>query len=74
MEEESESEKRLRSLVELAPDGIITISMRGDVTSINSAYSKLTGYSKDEIVGKHFTKLDVLKMKDLPKMVKMFGS
>ena len=74
IEEESESEKRLRTLVELAPDGIITISLKGYVTSINSAYSKLTGYSNDEIVGKHFTKLNVLKMRDIPKMAKMFSS
>jgi len=73
-EELRKSEEKYRSIVELAPDGIITADMKGAVTSINTAISSWTGYSKDEIVGKHFTKLGALRSRDLPKYVKLFGS
>ena len=48
-----ESEEKWRSLVELAPDGIVTMNMKGVITSINSAFTRLTGYSSEEVVGKH---------------------
>jgi len=44
------------------------------VTSVNTAFSRLTGYSKDEIVGKHFTKLGTIRPRDLPKYIKLFSS
>jgi PAS domain S-box-containing protein len=68
------SEERYRSLVELAPDGIATMNMKGVVTSINTAFSRLTGYSRDEIIGKHFTKLGTLRARDIPKYAKLIGS
>jgi len=68
-----ESEEKYRNIVELAPDGIATVDLKGVITSCNTAFSKLTGFSKDELVGKHFTKLPTLRAKDLPKYVKMFS-
>jgi PAS domain S-box-containing protein len=46
------SETRYRNLMELAPDGIVTVNLRGDVTWMNDAYSSITGFTKDEIVGR----------------------
>jgi PAS domain S-box-containing protein len=68
------SEIRWRSLVELAPDGIVTISIGGFVTSINTAFSKLTGFSKDDIIGKHFTKIATIRARDIPRYIKMYSS
>ncbi len=68
------SEEKYRSLVELAPDGILTIDMTGVITSVNNAFSKLTGYSKNEIVGKHFTKLRTIRKRDIPKCIKLLSS
>jgi PAS domain S-box-containing protein len=45
--------------------------MKGIVTSINRSFLVLTGFSKDEIVGKHFTQLGTIKMKDVPRYVKV---
>ncbi|MGD8506152.1 MAG: PAS domain S-box protein [Candidatus Bathyarchaeota archaeon] len=67
-----ESEEKYRSIVELAPDGIITVSTRGVVTSVNSAFSKLTGFAEDELVGKHFTKLGTVRMREIPKYIRIF--
>jgi len=68
------SEEKYRALVELAPDGIVTVDLRGMITSVNGAFLRLTGFSKDEIVGKHFTKLRTVRARDMPKYLKLFGS
>jgi len=69
-----ESEEKYRNLVELAPDGIATVNRKGVVTSVNTAFSKLTGFSKDKLVGKHFTKLGTIRARDLPNYLKLISS
>ncbi len=69
-----ESEEKYRNMVELAPDGIATMDLKGVVTSCNTAFLRLTGYSKDEIVGKHFTRVPTLRFRDIPTYLKMFTS
>ena len=69
-----ESEEKYRSIVELSPDGIATANMKGVVTSVNKAFLDLTGFSEEEIVGKHFTKLGTLRAKDIPKYVKLVAA
>ena len=69
----TKSEARYRSLVNSAPDGIMTTDMKGVITSINPAFEGLTGFSKDEIVGKHFTRLPTIHMKGIPKYLKLYS-
>lgn len=59
------SEMKYRSLVELAPDGIVTINLRGDVTWINEAYASITGYTPDEIIGKKVWALKTVRPTDI---------
>jgi PAS domain S-box-containing protein len=66
-----ESEEKWRSLVEMAPDGMATVDTKGVFTSVNSAFLRLTGYKREDIVGKHFTKLQTIKPKDIPKYLKL---
>jgi len=66
--------ERYRSLVELAPDSIMTFDLKGVVTSCNTASTRMSGYSKDELVGKHFAKVGVLRARDIPKYLKMLPS
>lgn len=66
-----ESEETYRSLVELAPDSIMTFDLKGVITSCNTASTRLSGYSKDELVGKHFSRAGVLRARDIPKYLKM---
>jgi PAS domain S-box-containing protein len=73
-EQLKESEEKHRIIVELAPDGIVILDLKGVVTSCNTAFLKLTGYSKDEIVGKHMTSLPTIHFKDLPQYLKLFSS
>lgn len=69
-----ESEEKYKSLVELAPDGIITFDLLGFVTSANPAYYRITGFNEKEIIGKHFTKIGAARIRDLPKYIDIFAS
>jgi PAS domain S-box-containing protein len=69
-----ESEERHRSLFELAPDGVLLADLKGNVTAANEAFLRVTGFSKEEIVGKYFTKLPTIQEFDMPKYMKLFLS
>ena len=70
----TELESLYRDIAELSPDSIVTIDTRGFIISYNTATAEMLGYSKDEMIGKHFTKLRTLQMRDLPKYIKLFKS
>jgi PAS domain S-box-containing protein len=46
-----ESEARYRSLFDNANDSILTFTLEGVVTSVNRAYERLTGWTRDELIG-----------------------
>ncbi len=52
-----ESEARYRSLVESAIDVIFTVSHEGIITSLNPAFEAITGWRREEWLGKNFTPL-----------------
>ncbi|MCX6819153.1 MAG: PAS domain S-box protein [Candidatus Aenigmarchaeota archaeon] len=68
------SEEKYRNIVELLPDGIVTADMNGFVTSINASFMKMIGFSKNEIIGKHFTELPTLQKIEISKLMKIFSS
>ena len=65
------SEEKYRSIVELAPDSIMTFDLKGVITSCNTASTRLSGYSKDELVGKHFSRIAPIRATDIPKFLRM---
>ena len=69
-----QSEGRYRNLFELAPDALLTLDMSGVITSCNAATLTMSGYSRDELVGQHFSKLGFLRMKDFIKYHALFAS
>jgi len=50
-----DSEERYRELFENSRDAIYSHDMNGRYTSVNRAAEELTGYSREEIVGKHYS-------------------
>jgi len=49
-----ESEEKYRGIIELAPMAIVTMDLKGVITSCNT-FMTLSGYSKNEIIGKRFS-------------------
>lgn len=48
-----EREAKLSSILDTAPDAVITIDEMGIIESFNSAAARLFGYSEEEVVGKN---------------------
>ncbi|MGB5933388.1 MAG: PAS domain S-box protein, partial [Anaerolineae bacterium] len=72
--EHKRTEDLYRSVVELATDSIITVDMKGVITSSNTAATRILGYSQDELIGKHFSKIGILRAREIPKFSKLFKS
>jgi PAS domain S-box-containing protein len=67
-----ESEARYRNIVALAPEGIVTVNTKGVVTSCNTAFLELTGFSEEDIVGKYFLQIPTLPTNSLSEYLKFF--
>jgi len=63
-EEHRESEARYRLLIENAPDAIITLDSEGRLSSINPFCETLTGWKREEWLGRQFFPL--VHSEDLP--------
>ncbi len=50
-----ESEERYRELFDNANDMVITIDLKGNITSVNKMAEKITGYSVEDIIGKNIS-------------------
>ena len=58
------SEEKYREIVENISDVVHTSDYKGYFTYINPACQKLTGYTQDELMGKHFSELVAPDWKD----------
>jgi PAS domain S-box-containing protein len=67
-------DSRFRSIFDMAPDGIVVLDMTGKINLANNAYFDLTGYLKEDIIGKHISKLQAANIKDIPAMLQAFTS
>jgi len=68
------SEEKYQRLFELSPMGIVVLDMKGVITACNSAVCTQSGYSKDDFIGKHFSKVSTIRAGDIPKFMKIFAS
>ncbi len=69
-----ESEQRYKGLFELSPIGIVLLDTKGVIQSCNDAVYELSGYTEEELVGKHFSEITPLRAKDIPRFMKIFAS
>jgi PAS domain S-box-containing protein len=67
-----ESEDRYRNIVEMAPEGILIMDLKGTIVSSNPAFQRMTGLNREEIEGRHFTKLPTVRIREAPKYLKLF--
>jgi PAS domain S-box-containing protein/putative nucleotidyltransferase with HDIG domain len=63
-----------RTLFELSPMGFILVNMKGVITNCSPAFYQLTGYSSEDFIGKHFSRIPSIRAKDIPKFIKVFNS
>jgi PAS domain S-box-containing protein len=61
-----------QDLIEGAPDSIVAVDLKGNITYCNKATEILTGYGKEELMGKHFSRLGWMKKKDISHSLKLF--
>ncbi|MBI4429408.1 MAG: PAS domain S-box protein [Ignavibacteriales bacterium] len=64
------SEERYRTVVETALDVIYTLSVHGTLTSLNPVFEAITGWSREEWIGKHF--IGLIHHEDLGRALSMF--
>jgi len=57
------AEVNFRSLVNLIADPVVIIDHKGQILEINDKVVELTGFSKEELLGKNFLQTDLLTMK-----------
>ena len=70
----SVTEKDHQRLLELLPIGITILDMNGVITDCNPAVYMKNGYSRDDFIGRHFSKVSAVRPEDIPKFVKLFVS
>ena len=66
------SEERYRGLVDAAQDAIYTLSPSGVLTSLNPAFEQITGWSREEWLGKNFA--PIVHPDDLSQAVQVLQS
>ncbi len=63
---------RFGSLLETNSIGILTINNKGIITSCNDAILDFSGYKREDLVGKYFTKRVSISTKDIPRYMAIF--
>ena len=67
------SERKYSNLVQQSPDAVISLDNIGNFLSFNPAAERVSGFSAQEVIGRHFTKVGILDKKSIPKSLKEFG-
>lgn len=68
------SEQKYKNLFMQANDAIAYLDSFGRIIDVNNKVIELYGGSKKDLLKKHFTKLGILSVKDVPKYVQLFKS
>ncbi|MEM3608818.1 MAG: PAS domain S-box protein [Candidatus Bathyarchaeia archaeon] len=68
-----ESENKYRTLFESANDSLILLDTSGRIVDVNKRAGEVFGGSKEELLGKHFTEVNVYSQEDLPKLLDSFS-
>jgi two-component system sensor kinase FixL len=66
------SESKYADLVQQSPDAVISLDKFGNFLSFNPAAERVSGFSAQEVIGKHFTKVGILDIKSIPKALNEF--
>lgn len=62
-----------KTIFELANDIIVYVDTLGRIVDVNGKVERVLGYKPEELKGASFAKLNLLSLKDAPKVLKLFG-
>jgi two-component system sporulation sensor kinase A len=68
-----ESEEKFRKIFESANDGMIYLDRLGRILNVNEKAAQIFGGSKEELLGKHFTRAGVFSLRDIPTLMGAFA-
>ena len=71
-EELRQSESRFRTIFDNTRDVITYVDTHGRMLAVNSRVEEIFGYKPEELIGKRFTKLGILRLRDIPRMAWLF--
>jgi two-component system sensor histidine kinase/response regulator len=66
------AEHKFRNLFEKANDAFVYLDKFGKILDVNAKTLKIFGGSKDELLGKHFTKIGIFSVKNIPTLMRNF--
>ena len=64
--------EKFRTIFENVHDVITYVDTRGKILDVNDRIETLLGYKREEIIGKNFVNLGLIKFGDAPKLLKLF--
>jgi len=67
-----ESEGKYGSMLETSSVGFLIVDSKGVITSCNDAVLDFSGFARDELIGKYFTKRVNISTKEIPRYLEMF--
>ncbi|MGZ7043384.1 MAG: response regulator, partial [Methanobacterium sp.] len=66
LHDQKESEEKYRTLFNKSPDNVIILGADGKLMDLNEAVLKNTGKKREDLIGKHFSELELLPDEDMP--------
>jgi PAS domain S-box-containing protein len=66
------SENRFRTIFDNARDVITYVDSLGRIIDVNKRVEDVFGYKPEEMIGKRFTQLGILRARDIPKLLLLF--
>lgn len=68
------SKEDLMRIIDQSPNGIIFFNIEGICTEINPAALAVSGFKKEEVIGKHFSEIGVLYTRGIPRYTDLYTS
>ncbi|MBN2173607.1 MAG: PAS domain S-box protein [Bacteroidales bacterium] len=62
------SKEKYQNLVNLAPDGILTVNLKGIVTSVNTTLLNISGFQEEDLTGKKLNRLPIFGPQNMPQV------
>jgi len=70
--ERRKAEEKFRTIFENIKDIVLYVDKFGRIVEVNERLEEVLGYKRKEVIGKHFARLGIIRLKSLPRMIKLF--